>query len=475
MDNLTFYTAKRTNVFVWLTVLLSVGSAVTRIIYFSGAQESGLVVTIFRILLPIVANLFVAVRLPFRGQKMFYVTVNPVLNYGLYFAISAFGYLFDWWMVTLCVILCIVLSLVYFMTFTGRFKGKLIALAAFIIPGALYFIDKYLALFISYYGSYLKFLFISDAAIYLSIICMILAAKKLPSLKEGEERRRRYGDREDGRLVRSLSPITKVAPYIMVSRNDANNVVQDRVEVSAIQRYVREKRRQGYKHFGITHVIVAAYVRCCNDYPGINRFLAGQKIYARDDIQVNMIVKKEMNEESPDTAIKMHCKPTDTAIEIYEKFDELVQNVKSTELDSDFDNTAKIVDYIPGLVKKFGIWLVKVFDYFGIMPVELCEISPFHGSVFITSMGSLGIPPVIHHLYNFGNLPCFIAFGHKYTENELQLDGSVKSKKYIDFTFNTDERICDGFYYALVLKRIKSYFMHPEKLDEKPELKEDID
>lgn len=406
---------------------------------------------------------------------MFYVTVNPVMYYAVYFILVTFSFKFDWWMTLPCIILCVVLALIYRFTFTGKFKNQWIALVAFLAPISLYWIDKYLAVFISVnFGNGINWLLLSDAAIYLSIITMILSAKKLPPWKEGDEYRLRYGDRLDGRLVRGLPPISKVAPYIMVNRNGANNLIRDRIDVGAMQHYVREKRKEGYKHFGIMHVFIAAYVRCCNDAPAVNRFLSGQKVYHRYTVDVNMIIKKDMTVESPDTAVKLHCQPNDTAVEIYEKFDKLVQDVKQPELDSDFDNVAKIVDYIPGVVKKFGIWFLKLLDYFGLMPVELCEVSPFHGSMFVTSMGSLGIPPIFHHLYDFGNLPCFMAFGHKYTENELQLDGTIIPKKYVDFTIVTDERICDGFYYATVLKKFKSYLMHPERLDEKPELQEDI-
>ena len=406
---------------------------------------------------------------------MFYVTVNPVMYYAVYFILVTFSFKFDWWMTLPCIILCVVLALIYRFTFTGKFKNQWIALVAFLAPISLYWIDKYLAVFISVnFGNGINWLLLSDAAIYLSIITMILSAKKLPDWKEGDEYRLRYGDRLDGRLVRGLPPISKVAPYIMVNRNGASNLIRDRIDVGAMQHYVREKRKEGYKHFGIMHVFIAAYVRCCNDAPAVNRFLSGQKVYHRYTVDVNMIIKKDMTVESPDTAVKLHCQPNDTAVEIYEKFDKLVQDVKQPELDSDFDNVAKIVDYIPGVVKKFGIWFLKLLDYFGLMPVELCEVSPFHGSMFVTSMGSLGIPPIFHHLYDFGNLPCFMAFGHKYTENELQLDGTIVPKKYVDFTIVTDERICDGFYYATVLKKFKGYLMHPERLDEKPELQEDI-
>ena len=37
------------------------------------------------------------------------------------------------------------------------------------------------------------------------------------------DRKWRWGDRNDGRLLRSLSPMTKIMPYIMPQRCDACN------------------------------------------------------------------------------------------------------------------------------------------------------------------------------------------------------------------------------------------------------------
>ena len=121
---------------------------------------------------------------------------------------------------------------------------------------------------------------------------------------------------------------------------------------------------------------------------------------------------------------------------------------------------------IPGVVLKFVVWLLKLLDYFGLLPRFILEVSPFHGSIFFTSMGSLGIPAVGHHLYNFGNLPIFLAFGRKYRVNELADDGSVVSRKYMDYTFNVDERIVDGFYYATLIKFFHKLLLHPERLDD---------
>jgi len=280
-----------------------------------------------------------------------------------------------------------------------------------------------------------------------------------------------WGDRSDGRRVRTLAPMAQITMYFQWERNICSNLFAESFEITHIDRYIRQKRREGLTDFGITHVLLAAYVRGIAKYPQLNRFISGQKVYSRgDDIQYCMVIKKEMTVDSPDTSIKVHLNPRDTAEDVYRKLNAAVESVKATqELDSNLDNLIQYLNLIPGVLLKFVVWLLKFLDYFGLLPKFLLELSPFHGSLFFTSMGSLGIPPIYHHLYDFGNIPCFGAFGCKRRAMEVQEDGSVVQRKYIDVKFVLDERICDGYYYATFFKHYRRLLAHPEVLDNPPE------
>ena len=137
---------------------------------------------------------------------------------------------------------------------------------------------------------------------------------------------------------------------------------------------------------------------------------------------------------------------------------------------------AGLLSRLPRVLLRVCLWVIRVLDYYDLMPKKLLEVSPFHGSLFITDLGSLGIPPVYHHLYNFGNLPIFMSFGAKRRVMELDAQGNPVERKYIDYTVDTDERIADGFYFATAFKRMKYFLRHPEQLEAPPEtVKQDID
>lgn len=279
--------------------------------------------------------------------------------------------------------------------------------------------------------------------------------------------------RKNHRRVRTLQPMDYVSPYIMVERQDACNSFTDSFDAAPVDAYIRKKRKEGLENFGLLHVLLAAYIRTAADRPGINRFIRGQKIYTRDRLVVCMDVKREMTIEGDTTVIKPVFLPTDTADDVYRVFNDLLQEA-AQDTETGFDSLAKVINYIPGLVKKFVVWTLKTLDYFGWLPTALTNLSPFHGSLFVTSMGSLGIPPIYHHLYNFGNIPAFLAYGRRRHANELNVLGQMERRSYYDVAMVLDERICNGFYYASAWKHMKHILKNPDILDTVPEVTPDI-
>ena len=248
-----------------------------------------------------------------------------------------------------------------------------------------------------------------------------------------KKRRRRFGDRSDGYKLRTINPMNKFMPYIMPQRCDACNTYADMFDVTKTDKFCRQKVKEGKTSFGFLHVMLAAYIRMLSQRPGVNRFVSGQKIYARNDIQIVMTVKKTLSLESPDTCIKVRFNPDDTIDEVYEKFNAAVTEVQSKPDDqSAFDKLNKALVFIPGLLLRWTVKLLNFLDYFGLLPKKLLWLSPFHGSMIVTSMGSLGIRPIYHHIYNFGNLPVFLAYGGRRSVVACDADGKAYTKKYIE-------------------------------------------
>ena len=123
---------------------------------------------------------------------------------------------------------------------------------------------------------------------------------------------RRFGDRKEGRRLRTLPALNMFESYIMINRNDACNQFAGSVEISETDRWLRAKRQEGYKGLGMLHLFIAAYIRVVSQLPGLNRFVSGQRVYARNEILINMMVKRGITTESEETCAKVVFEPTDT-------------------------------------------------------------------------------------------------------------------------------------------------------------------
>ncbi len=281
--------------------------------------------------------------------------------------------------------------------------------------------------------------------------------------------RRRFGDRRDGRLLRSLSPFYRMTPYIMVNRNDACNCFSDCVEVSEAAQWFREKRQENWKGMGMLHLFIAAYIRTMTHCPGLNRFVSGQRIYARNRIEIVLAVKRAMTADAEETTIKVVFEPTDTVFDVYRRLGEKVDEIKANAEGNETEQTAATMMALPRPIMKFVMWILRLMDYFGGLPRALMDASPFHGSMIITDLGSIGTGPIYHHLYNFGNLPVFVAFGKKRRAVETDKNGVLMERRYIDFKVVMDERTVDGIYFANALKYLKYYIQNPALLETPPE------
>ncbi|AIO18952.1 2-oxoacid dehydrogenases acyltransferase (catalytic domain) [Candidatus Izimaplasma bacterium HR1] len=279
--------------------------------------------------------------------------------------------------------------------------------------------------------------------------------------------KRRLGDRSDGWRLRKVDPFFKIIPHIMKERNDAQVFFSENIDLEETLKFIREIRREGYK-VGFLQVAIATMVRVISQKPKINRFICGKKAYARNEIVVALAVKKEMSEEAEETTITIKFDPDDTIYEVIDKMNKAIDASKIVEEKNDTDKFVKVMSKVPGFIYGGVVGFLKFLDRRGLLPKFIRSLSPFHTSFFVTDLGSLGIKPVYHHLYNFGTTSIFIAFGTRRKQHELNGDNTIDKRKSQDLKVVVDERIVDGYYFSQAIKMATKIMESPSVLREKP-------
>ncbi len=281
-----------------------------------------------------------------------------------------------------------------------------------------------------------------------------------------------FGFRPDGRKVRSLSPIFRVIPSVMMERADAQVYFKQDIPLKTLDEYITKKQNEGIR---VTYmqIIYAAIVRIIAQRPSLNRFAMNGSLYERDKIQVSLVIKKGLEDNSPETPVKLTYTGKETIFEVIEKLDNAISENKDLSASNNTDKLAGALSLVPDTFVRWAVKILRFLDKYGLMPKFVIDASPFHTSVFLTNVGSLGIDSIYHHLYNFGTTSMFFSMGKK-KKSYIYEDDDIHEEKCITIAFVGDERICDGYYYASSFKLLSKYLKKPELLELPIEEKENV-
>ena len=272
-----------------------------------------------------------------------------------------------------------------------------------------------------------------------------------------------FGYRRDGKKAKDLQPFFYVIPHVMKTRCDSQVYFKTDIPLEPLDAYISKKAEEGIK-LSYMNVIYAALVKLLAERPHLNRFVMNGKIYDRNQIYMSLAIKKNLTDDGQETTIKLPFTGKENIFEIKEKLDKTIEKNKDTKEANDTDILATVLSHTPSTLVGLFVGLMKLLDKYGLLPRWVLNASPFHTSMFLTNVGSLGIDYIYHHLYDFGTTSLFFAMGKK-KKSYIYEDDEIKESKCITLGFVGDERICDGFYYASSMKLLNKYLRKPEILE----------
>ena len=286
---------------------------------------------------------------------------------------------------------------------------------------------------------------------------------------------KRMGDRREGRLLRSLTGYQRMAPLALRRRSEAVFSLADSVEVTSMEQWLRSKRAEGWAGLGFIHLLIAAYVRTVSMRPAVNRFVSARRLYARSDIQVVLSVKRSASSSAAETCVKVSFSPTDTVFDVYRRLTEAVDAVKADVATSEPERIADGLMRLPRFLSRLVLAAARIMDYFDWLPRPWLDASPFHGSLTVLDMGSLGQLPAECPHPDLGNMACAVSFGTKRRVREPDENGALAERRYVDYRVSCDGRITDSYYFASALKCLKYFLKNPAHLELPPEaIAEDV-
>ena len=250
--------------------------------------------------------------------------------------------------------------------------------------------------------------------------------------------------RSDGELVKGTHPYRKLMPFIMPGRNESVCYYDDYIRTDKMLDYLERARAAFGTDVNITHLLVAAARQTLSDNPTMNQFISGNRLYRRKNIDVTFSMKrKKLNKKAKLSAVKMRMdNQSETLQELVERINSHIHIERSgrkTSVDQELD----LLSVLPRRLMKGVVNTVGWLDYNNILPKFFMEQDGFYTSMFIANLGSLGMRPAFHHLYEYGNCPLFLMVG-RIEERPMVRDGVVVAENIMHIRWSYDERIDDG-------------------------------
>lgn len=277
-----------------------------------------------------------------------------------------------------------------------------------------------------------------------------------------------FGRRPEGKRVKHLDPIVQITPYLMPWRCDAQVFLAYDAEYEPLLRYMSHKSREGVK-ITFMELIIAAYVRAISQVPEANRFIMNRKFYNRTELAVSFVVLRPTEDGQPEeNAVKVKFDPSDTIFEVSTRVKQTIEEGRRTDDDSAAIKLSSALLKVP-LLPNLVVHVANFLDHHDLFPKALMDALPFHTSLFVTNMASIGMTRVYHHIYNFGDTTMFLSLGCPERSHAVDATGKVFRKCTLPMGMTVDERICGGAVYARLFASMKHYLKHPEELEAPPD------
>ena len=276
---------------------------------------------------------------------------------------------------------------------------------------------------------------------------------------------KKLGDRKDGALLRKIHPMHLIMPLMYPNRCDNEAFISECIDLTNVMAYLEKKNAANPEYkYNLFQVMVTAMLKTITLRPKMNRFIANQTMYQRNEVSAAFTVKKVFSDKGDEALSIIHSKGSDTIDTIH---DEIYRQVSFCRSDKK-DDGMKALDLVAKVPKTLfhllGV-LLRFLDRHGWVPTALIKGDPYYSSVVLSNLGSIGLNAGYHHLNNWGTTSVFCVIGSMKKRPVFDEGGNMTMRQSVDLGLTIDERLADGYYYSKTIRLMKKLIENPELLE----------
>ena len=280
-------------------------------------------------------------------------------------------------------------------------------------------------------------------------------------------KKRRWGDRRDGVLIREIDPMHYIVPLLYPNRCDNEAFISERIDLTNVNAYLERRNAENpaYK-YNLFQLIVTAVAKTVTLRPKLNRFIANKSIYQRNEVSAAFVVKKLFADDGAEALAFLHLKDSDDLESIHQAIYAQVSARRSDDDKGDAStDSMDMFNRMPRWLSRFIVSVICWLDKHGWVPPSLIATDPYYSSIVLTNLGSIKLHSGYHHLTNWGTNSLFLAIGEKKLRPFYDEAGNVTMKDSVDLGLTIDERLADGYYYSKSVRLLRKLLENPELLE----------
>ncbi len=272
--------------------------------------------------------------------------------------------------------------------------------------------------------------------------------------------------RFDATYLKDCDSMHFIMPFILPDRCSNQAFFTFQIDLTNLNKFI-EKKNAGHPDYkyNMFQCIVTAVLKIITLRSKLSIFIHDKRMYKRNEVSAAFTVKQEFLDDGGEVLCFIHSKPEWTIDDVHSELKRQLLKLKNRNYVDESTGFMDKFNQLPKFISRPLVSLVAWLEKHSLCPKALLETDPYHSSVVLANLGSIGLPDGYHHLTNWGTTSIFVVIG-QYGRMPFYENDKTIFKDGVKLGITVDERIADGYYFSKSFKMLQLFLENPELLDQ---------
>src|SRR5207302_1132221 len=168
-----------------------------------------------------------------------------------------------------------------------------------------------------------------------------------------------------------VHPLRRIMPLLLPTKNGAFVLFEQHVDVAPAKQFLADVNacRPPERAVTLFHLVLRAIGKALTEFPRLNRFVAGSRIYDRRGIWLSFSAKQRMERDAPLFTAKIRFEPAENLDAMVDRIRAALTEGRSGR-ETSVDREVKTFLRLPAPALRLGVRVVRRLDAWGALPAR---------------------------------------------------------------------------------------------------------